>query len=130
MKASGTYKFFANFFLRIRTWSRRTIWGDRLFLQFSGPSTILIQSRASRVSDVLTAGDVNEIADAPAGIAQRAIRDVQSGKDSARTGVEGAMTSASPEQTQRTQPKLTVASVSQDGKVTFEAAKDTENVKK
>ncbi|KAI4111344.1 MAG: hypothetical protein LQ339_000543 [Xanthoria mediterranea] len=51
----------------LRTWFRRSIWGDRLFLQFHGPATILLQTRAVRLNDVLTSREVNEIAEAPGG---------------------------------------------------------------
>ncbi|KAL2890876.1 altered inheritance-mitochondria protein 24, mitochondrial [Ceratocystis lukuohia] len=51
----------------IRTSLRRTIWGDRLFLQFQGPSTLFLSSRGVHVADSLTREDVNEIADAPEG---------------------------------------------------------------
>lgn len=74
LKTSNTYKFFQSIVLRIKTWSRRTLWGDRLFLRFEGPTTILIQSRASRVSEVLSREDVMEIGDAPAGLVQQTIR--------------------------------------------------------
>ncbi|RMZ81331.1 hypothetical protein DV738_g2306, partial [Chaetothyriales sp. CBS 135597] len=67
LQDSGTYKLLRNLLLRIQTWSRRTIWGDRLFLRFDGPATVLVQSRAARVADVLTSEQVNEIASAPAG---------------------------------------------------------------
>lgn len=126
MKASNTYKFFSNITMRIRTWSRRTIWGDRLFLNFQGPTTILLQSRAARVSDILTAADVNEIADAPAGVVQEAITQSITGTpDSARTGVEGATPSAQ-QSSSRNQPKMSVASISRDGKVSFETAQNPE----
>ncbi|CUS08120.1 unnamed protein product [Tuber aestivum] len=45
-----------------RTWLRRTIWGDRLFVRFQGPGTILLQSRSARISDILGPHDVNEAA--------------------------------------------------------------------
>lgn len=125
LKTSTTYRFFANISLRLRTWSRRTIWGDRLFLRFQGPTTILIQSRAARVSEVLTTQEVNEIADAPAGVVREAIRDAQvpAGLDRSRTGVEGANPSAATTPA-RSQPKLSVASVSSDGKVSFKATQN------
>lgn len=47
---------------------------NQLFLQFEGPATLLVQSRASRVRDILSDKEVNEIADAPAGAAFNAIR--------------------------------------------------------
>lgn len=45
----------------------------QLFLSFQGPTTLLMQSRASRVSDVLTLRDVDEIADSPPGKVQDAV---------------------------------------------------------
>ena len=81
---------------------------------------------------MLSARDVNEIADAPAGTVQAAIESAQgTGLDLKRTGVEGATSSASPMSTpmQTSQPRLSVASISRDGKVTFEATKNFENVK-
>jgi len=73
-KTSNTYKFLQAISLRIKTFSRRTIWGDRLFLKFEGPATILLQSKANRVSDILTSDQINEIADAPAGVVDKTIR--------------------------------------------------------
>ena len=95
----------------------------------------------------MTREEVDEIADAPAGVVTEAVdrarigagsgggnvRDVTNiGKeaDSMRMGMKGAMSSATPEvrgagipsrAQERGQPKLSVASVSKDGKVTFEA---------
>ncbi|KKA23028.1 Altered inheritance of mitochondria protein 24, mitochondrial Precursor [Rasamsonia emersonii CBS 393.64] len=73
MTASDTWKTSMKILHTIRTWARRTIWGDRLFLQFEGPATILVQSRAARVRDVLSDREVNEIADAPAGATYNAL---------------------------------------------------------
>jgi uncharacterized protein (AIM24 family) len=73
MKETATWKGVANVLFNLRTATRRTIWGDRLFLQFHGPNTILLSSRASRISDVLTSRDINEIADSPAGAVQSAV---------------------------------------------------------
>jgi hypothetical protein len=44
----------------------------QLFLRFQGPTTMLIQSRASRISDVLTLRNVDEIADSPPGAVEDA----------------------------------------------------------
>jgi uncharacterized protein (AIM24 family) len=67
MGQTNTWRGLSKLLFDLRTAARRTIWGDRLFLQFHGPTTILLSSRASRISDVLTSRDVNEIADSPAG---------------------------------------------------------------
>ena len=130
IKKGETYKFFANVAYAIRTWSRRTIWGDRLFLQFTGPTTLLVQSRGARISDVLSTRQVNEIADAPPGAAREAIENVsgggsriKDGSDASRTGVEGATISASPAGTARKEQRLSYASVSRDGKVKIEETK-------
>lgn len=132
VQESTTYKTVHNLLLRLRTWSRRTIWGDRLFLRFEGPTTILIQSRASRVRDVLTADQVNEIADAPAGTVAATVRDVHDAHDAdaerRRMGVRGATPSAEPAAPApaSVQPKLEVKSVSDDGKVAFQAKAEPE----
>ncbi|KAJ6095034.1 hypothetical protein N7467_002547 [Penicillium canescens] len=68
MSDSKAYKTTMQFFHKLRTWSRMTIWGDRLFMQFDGPTTILIQSRGPRLNDVLSGQEVNEIAGTPRGL--------------------------------------------------------------
>lgn len=73
MRETDTWKAITKLLFNLRTAARRTIWGDRLFLQFHGPTTILMSSRATRMSDVLTSRDVNEIADSPAGAVQSAV---------------------------------------------------------
>ncbi|KAF2759907.1 hypothetical protein EJ05DRAFT_509588 [Pseudovirgaria hyperparasitica] len=65
---SPTWRYIRSMFFVLRTWARRTIWGDRLFLQFTGPTSILLQSRGSRLTDVLTTRDVIEIGDSPPGV--------------------------------------------------------------
>ncbi|KAJ8097373.1 mitochondrial biogenesis AIM24-domain-containing protein [Lipomyces tetrasporus] len=47
---------------RIQTATRTAIWGDDLFFRFKGPCTLLIQSRAPRLSDVIPASEMSEIA--------------------------------------------------------------------
>ncbi|KAK7532805.1 putative mitochondrial protein Fmp26 [Phyllosticta citribraziliensis] len=102
MRKSEVWKTMARVFFTLRTWTRKTIWGDRLFLQFRGPSTILIQSRGSRLSDSLTTRDINEIADSPAGSVQATLDQEKA-------------ESAKPEKPE----KVTFAEVGKDGKVTF-----------
>ncbi|KAI9670072.1 MAG: Altered inheritance of mitochondria protein 24, mitochondrial [Trizodia sp. TS-e1964] len=114
MGNSDTWKSVARIFFSLRTWSRRTIWGDRLFLQFYGPTTILLQSRASRLSDVLSSRDINEIADAPPGAIQAAVtlakaKEEASESKPAATKIDHA-------------PSLHVASVGPGGKVKFQDA--------
>ncbi|CAG8954952.1 hypothetical protein HYFRA_00008641 [Hymenoscyphus fraxineus] len=98
----------------LRTAARRSIWGDRLFLQFHGPATILMSSRASRISDVLTSRDVNEIADAPPGSAQPAVTLEKSQAAETTSGKQ-----ATPVPT-----GFHTAEVSRDGKVKFGEVED------
>ncbi|KAG7149784.1 Altered inheritance of mitochondria protein 24 like [Verticillium longisporum] len=91
---------------------RRTIWGDRLYLQFRGPTTLLMSSRGVRVADVLTNQEVNEISDAQAGVVPKAIE-----LSSQPKAVEPASTEQAPS-------AIHIASVAKDGKVSFEDAKD------
>ncbi|KAI1321420.1 mitochondrial biogenesis AIM24-domain-containing protein, partial [Xylariaceae sp. FL0255] len=115
MRQTSTYKFFSRLMYNLRTAARRTIWGDRLFLQFRGPMTLLMSSRGSRISDVLTNADVNEIADAPAGAVPAAV------ELATRPKKEGG------NEDKKQDPatvRVSVASVGGDGKVQFADAKD------
>ena len=113
MRDTDTYKFLAKFLYSLRTAARRTIWGDRLFLRFQGPATILLSSRGVRVSDALTSREVNEIGDTPAGVAPKAVELSQKPEPQVSTGPVETGASA-----------IRVASVGRNGKVTFEDAKD------
>lgn len=111
MRDTGTYKAIARFLFGLRTATRRTIWGDRLFLHFHGPMTILMSSRGVRVRDVLSRDDINEIADTEAGAVPAA--------------VELATKPKVIEDKADDKPvAIHVASVGKDGKVSFEDAKD------
>lgn len=83
---------------------------------------------------MLTPEQVNEIADTPAGVVAATVRDVHDARDAEkeaerrRMGVQGATPSAEPASTSAAvgaaagqQPKLEVKSVSEDGKVSFQA---------
>jgi hypothetical protein len=115
MRQTDTWKFITNLLFNLRTQARRTIWGDRLFLKFHGPTTILMSSRASRISDVLTSRDVNEIADSPAGAVREAVTLVNRPKD-----VDGGLR----KQISDVPTGFHVAEVNRDGKVKFEDAQD------
>ena len=117
MQQTDTWRGITKLLFNLRTAARRTIWGDRLFLKFHGPTTLLISSRASRISDVLTSRDVNEIADSPAGAVQSAISLVNKPKDEE---------SGRAEQATDVPTGFHVAEISRDGKVKFE---DVEDVK-
>lgn len=118
VRKSGFYKFLARTAFSLRTVARRTIWGDRLFLQFKGPGTIYMSSRGVRVADVLTDRDVNEIADAPAGEAPAAVElALNPNKSQAPTDAVKPTAEQAPS-------AIHVANVGKDGKVTFEDKKD------
>ena len=85
----------------------------QLFLQFQGPTNILIQTRASRISDVLTSRDVNEIADAQPGVIQPLVNlDRGSAEESVQQQHAAPVTIKAP--------RMQTASIGSDGKVTFE----------
>ncbi|CZT14567.1 related to Altered inheritance of mitochondria protein 24, mitochondrial [Ramularia collo-cygni] len=109
MRESAVWRFTRDATFTLRTWARRTIWGDRLFLHFHGPATILVQSRSAAIADVLTSEDVNEIADSPAGAVPRALAVTSP----AEAGAEPGMPKALP-------TKMSYASVTKDGDVAFE----------
>lgn len=115
MQKSQLWKFLAGAIYNIRTWTRTNVWGDRLFLQFKGPMTILVQSRGSRLMDSLEAREVNEIADAPAGV----VRQVVAGEASQSSA--GSVQQSSPVVAASgvTPAGISYATVSRGGKVDF-----------
>ncbi|KAF8476187.1 mitochondrial biogenesis AIM24-domain-containing protein [Kalaharituber pfeilii] len=60
--STKTYQVISTIVWKVRIWSRRIIWGDREFLQFQGPVTILIQSRASKITDIITKQEAQDVA--------------------------------------------------------------------
>ena len=96
--------------------------GDRLFLHFRGPTIVLLQTRASRLSDVLTTRDVNEMADTAAGTVQAAVTLANSdAKDKAESPAPA---------TPAAKTRMSFASIGQDGKVRFEKQGDPEDAKR
>ncbi|KAK4556030.1 Altered inheritance of mitochondria protein 24, mitochondrial [Recurvomyces mirabilis] len=116
MREATAWRWASSVAFTIRTWARRTIWGDRLFLEFTGPATIYIQSRGSGLRDVLTDRDVNEIADSPAGSAASSVAMIESGQKAGDVSTTGM-----------TKPKsatsMSYATVNQGGTVKFDEQK-------
>ncbi|RDA95032.1 hypothetical protein CP533_2083 [Ophiocordyceps camponoti-saundersi (nom. inval.)] len=115
LREAPAYRAFTQALWRLRTAARRTIWGDRLFLQFKGPATLLLSSRGVRVADVLSREQVDEMADAPTGVVEDALKRRRGSE------VEGRETSIEdePKMREETPSRLQVAEVAGDGKVTF-----------
>lgn len=136
MRESETWRAIANVFFTVRTWSRMTIWGDRvrkaldnyfsytnvsqLFLQFHGPMTILLQTRAGRLRDVLTIRDINEIADAPAGALQSALTSLKNEENTSHSDQKAISIPVTNKP-----PHMSLASVGRNGKVKFELAEES-----
>ncbi|EJT75621.1 hypothetical protein GGTG_05554 [Gaeumannomyces tritici R3-111a-1] len=115
MRHTETYKGLARMLLALRTAARRSIWGDRLFLQFHGPTTILMSSRGVRVADSLSSEDVNEISDAEAGVVAGAIE----------LSRKPEPTVESPAASRESKPvAIHIANIGRDGKAKLEEAKD------
>lgn len=115
MRKTSTYQFLARVFYSLRTTTRRTIWGDRLFLRFKGPATVLLSSRGVRVADSLTSDQVNEIADTEAGSVSKAVQ---------MTAAQGQPVVKAEATTEQAPSAIHIASVNKGGKVTFEDTKD------
>ena len=129
MRESAVWRFLRSTSFVVRTWARRTIFGDRvssfnvhqniwftkvvkLFLHFQGPATILVQSRGAALSDVLTTRDVNEIAGSPAGSVQKAL----SQQSPAEAGISTQAPTPSP-------TSVSYATVGREGTVKFDKEK-------
>lgn len=123
-KETGFYKFMARVLYSLRTTARRSIFGDRLFLQFKGPMTILMSSRGVRVGDVLTREQVNEIADAEAGVVPKAVEAAAKPQKQVAASPEPAIGSGTTESPSEKPLAMHVATVGKDGKVRFEDSKD------
>ncbi|GAO19738.1 uncharacterized protein UV8b_01392 [Ustilaginoidea virens] len=123
VRDSKTYRFLSRALHDFRTVARRSIWGDRLFLQFKGPTTILMSSRGVRVVDALTREQVEEIADAPAGSLPAAVE--QAGQPRTMTTMTTMTTTTEGNEAGAgVAGKLHVASAPNDGKVTFDDGKE------
>ncbi|OJJ05728.1 hypothetical protein ASPVEDRAFT_45232 [Aspergillus versicolor CBS 583.65] len=128
MADTDAWKTAMKVFHRLRTWSRRTIWGDRLFLQFDGPSTILLQSRGSRVSEILSSREVDELASAPRGLT--ILPTESAGKQQATDAGESAKKSPGSRTIGEIEQEIegvsqSIAVLTKEGKVTFEKPTQT-----
>ncbi|KAI2050219.1 Altered inheritance of mitochondria protein 24, mitochondrial [Ophidiomyces ophidiicola] len=113
---SDSWKAAMRIFHAIRTWARRTIWGDRLFLQFEGPATIIIQSRASRLNESLTTREVNEIANAQPGVTRNVLNTIND-------NLEKDLVPSRKEDGTKTVGE-SFATINRDGKVEFKKSDD------
>ena len=121
MRESQTWTNIKRVFFTLRTWSRRTIWGDRLFLQFHGPTTILLQTRAARLNrDVFSNRDVDEVAEVAPGVSVRTLLPEAAEAE----GQRGGEKSAPVPRTQQT--RMSTANVRADGTVAFEPVKESD----
>lgn len=90
-----------------------------MFLQFKGPTTLLLQSRGARLTDSLTARDVNEIADAPAGVVARAVT-LEAKQESEAARAPDAKVARTVTPTPEGKPAtMSFATVRRSGKVDF-----------
>ncbi|ORY12588.1 mitochondrial biogenesis AIM24-domain-containing protein [Clohesyomyces aquaticus] len=132
---SQAWKVMTTWLHTAKTWVRRSVWGDRLFLHFEGPTTMLLQSRGSRIGDVLTLRDVDEIADSPPGAVQDAVarkirEEIKEIKPSAATSSPVTSGPTTPSSTAPTSTPIasqskpeattTVHATVKDGKAEFE----------
>ncbi|ODQ72154.1 hypothetical protein LIPSTDRAFT_40171, partial [Lipomyces starkeyi NRRL Y-11557] len=62
LQDTNIVQFLSRTWYRIITVLRTAIWGDELFFKFKGPCTLLIQSRATRLSDLIPASEMDELA--------------------------------------------------------------------
>ncbi|KAJ5606449.1 Mitochondrial biogenesis protein AIM24 [Penicillium lagena] len=118
MSDSNTWKATMRFLHKVRTWSRMTIWGDRLFLQFDGPTTILVQTRGPRLKDVLAPREANEIADVQRGVTVTATE--AAGNDAAVNTIPELARSVEDLTQEIKGTSQSVARIRRDGKVEIE----------
>ncbi|TQS35301.1 hypothetical protein Golomagni_04283 [Golovinomyces magnicellulatus] len=64
LRATKIWLLTTKLFETLSIFMRRIVWGNQLFLKFSGPTTILISSRADRISNILTSREINNMFEA------------------------------------------------------------------
>ncbi len=82
--------------------------------------TILLQTRAGRLRDVLTIRDINEIADAPAGALQSALTSLKNEENTSHSDQKAISIPVTNKP-----PHMSLASVGRNGKVKFELAEES-----
>jgi hypothetical protein len=87
-------------------------------LRFDGPMTVLVQSRASRLNEVLSAQEINEIADTPPGVTEAALDRLVNQRREDTTSPSGIGARETREVRQ------TIASIRRDGQVEFQRSGD------
>ncbi|EWC45556.1 hypothetical protein DRE_05414 [Drechslerella stenobrocha 248] len=112
MAKTETWQTITSLFFNVKTWLQRIVWGDRLFLQFTGPSTILIQSRSSRLQNMFTKDEIHDLAT----VAPGALRSFHPPEEKP----VGAAVEESEGTVREDQLTVKKATVGKDGKVTFE----------
>ena len=119
MRETETFRFLARMTHEVRTLVRRTVFGDSLFLRFSGPATLIMSSRGVRVNDMLSREQVDEIAAVEEGSAEKAVGKAL-GAEGKGAEPGGKSEAATGQSVQQKPVAMRVASVGKDGKVTFE----------
>ena len=87
-----------------------------MFLQFYGPTTLLLQTRAARLNDVLSDRDVDEVAGVAPGSSVQTLLPKISRSETREPETDETASNVRP-------TRMSTATVGASGKVTFEAAK-------
>lgn len=111
------YQVFMRGSFEVRAWVRRVVYGDRLFLRFWGPGTVLLQGRGSGLRDVVREREGVEVADAPAGGLGRTFE--ERGASRSR-GKEKEADATTPGR----ETSLSYASVDRAGRVSFSPSRE------
>ena len=88
----------------------------QLFLQFRGPSTILLQTRAARLNDALTTRDVDDIANVAPGVSVQKLQPNQTSGENRAFDKDERSSNIPP-------TRMSTATVGANGKVSFEASR-------
>ncbi|MCJ1341881.1 Altered inheritance of mitochondria protein 24, mitochondrial [Peltigera leucophlebia] len=112
MQQTATWRIISQLFSKLRTWTRRVIWGERLFLQFHGPTTVLLQSRSPKLSESFSDEEIDQVVKLPPVATQEAAKQPLSGTKEERVILQ-----------ENKAPRMSLASIGSDGKVKIEAVK-------
>lgn len=120
VRESETWRLLGRALFRLRMWMRTVLWGERVYLRFRGPGTVVLQGRggAGALREAFEGRELQEWADSPAGSMEKSV------SVAARTTGDGAQGAAETAGSKRGgggggDGTMRYASVGKDGKVAW-----------
>lgn len=116
VRESETWRLLGRVLSRLRLWVRTVVWGERVYLRFRGPGTLVMQGKGGigALREVYERSEVEEWADSPAGSVEKSLTTAQRREraDEESVGETVGTTKGAGE-------NVSYASVGKDGKIAW-----------